>query len=141
VATRSVFEIVNRDDYKTEADYIKALYDTQQIMASDTYREYHRKELAAARAAEAERITAAQNKAFSEARGSVSLSKDELTRIDDEAQRRAKIDLARGDIQCHELGARISEYASYMTERKKDGIAAGSLFNAILRGQIGAAEE
>lgn len=135
-ATTSVFDIVKRDDYENEAAYIKALYETEQFMQSDTYREYHRKAVAEEREKQEKAIIDEQNAAFATAKKSATLNPTQLDGINAEAARLAHDDLAKGRITPQQLGKAIADHAEKLTDKAKSDIAAADVFNKVIRGEL-----
>lgn len=134
--TTSVFDIVKREDYENEAAYIKALYDTEQIMSSATYREWHRAQVKAEREkAEADALEA-QKAAYKEFKENVKLTPAEIDSINAEATRLAHDALANGKIKPQELGKAIADHAEKLTDKAKSSRAADKVFNKVLRGEL-----
>lgn len=138
---KSVFDIVRREDYRTEAEYIQALSDTSKAMETP---EYHR---AARKAAEEKQrrneaaIREAQRREFAEIRRGVKLTPMEQEQIDKQAADMARADLASGKIFASGLGARIEEYAERLADKAKDSKASSMQFNNFIRQEMNHGKE
>lgn len=134
--TPSALDLVDRGNFKDDAEYIGALVETQKNLEN---RDFQR---AARKVAEEQRIRAekeareAQRKEYAEIRGRVTLADYEVQEIDKEAARLAQRELALGKIYASELGEKIKDYADTLTEKKKADKAAGIQFNALFRKMV-----
>ncbi len=128
-----MFDVVHREDYKTEADYIQALAKTSQVMESDAYRRAVSKASIEARQREEAEIRKAQREEYAEIRKGIKLSEMQQKDIDKRAGEMARADLAAGKIGTADLGRQIEKYAAELGDEEKSTQAAGIQFNNMLR--------
>ena len=129
----SVDEIIKREDYKTDAEYLSALVDFSYKMDSPevkrALRRAGRNEVAENEAA----IRKEQREEYASIRQSVKLDSTDEEAINKEAERLAQADLAKGKIKYSQLGKAVKEYGDALTAKRKDEIASKHQFNGLLR--------
>lgn len=133
---RSVFDIVRRSDYPTEAAYIKALAETSEAMETPAYQRAAQQAAEEARRRNEEAVRAQQREAFEKIKRGVSLTPMEQQQIDERAAALARDDLAHGKIGASQLGSRIEEHAARLVDAAKSRKATAAQFNAMLRGEV-----
>ena len=133
---KSVFDIVRREDYKTEAEYIQALSDTSKAMETPEYQRARRKAAEEEQRRNEAAIRAEQRKEFQTIRRGVTLTQTEKEQIDRQAADMARRDLAAGRIFASGLGAKIEEYAGQLSDKAKDSKASAMQFNAFIRHEM-----
>lgn len=134
----SVFDVVNRDDFESDDAYLDAVTKVELERMSPEYQAVRRRlsREYAIRNEKAEREL--QKAAYQEIRANIKLDHLDKRAIDTEASAMARRDLASGKITASQLGTKIEEYASQLTNKRKDEKASNQLINAMIRG--GAAE-
>ena len=133
---RSVFDIVRREDYRTEAEYIKALSDTSKAMRTPEYQRAARKAAEEQQRRDEAATRAEQRKEFESIRRGVKLTPMEQEQIDRKAANMARADLAAGKIGASELGATIEGYAGQLADKAKDSKACSMQFNNFIRQEM-----
>ena len=133
---KSVFDIVRREDYPNEAQYIKALADVSEAMETPEYLRARRKAAEEEQRRNEAAIRAEQRKEFQTIRRGVTLTQTEKEQIDRQAADMARRDLAAGRIFASGLGAKIEEYAGQLTDSAKDSRASAQQFNAFIRATL-----
>ena len=133
----SAADLVSRDDYDTEEEYLSALVTTAAKLDSPevkrALRQAGRERMEIDEEAERER----QRKEYKFIRGSVKLDSTDKQNITREATSRARADLAAGKISPFELGERIAAYTESLAKDTKDRKAANQQINAQLRRELG----
>lgn len=129
----SALDVVHREDYKSDVDYIHALTETQKEMDDPLYQKAARKAAAEAQRRQEEKIREEQRKEYAETLKSVKLDAVDSRAINEEAAAQAQRDLAAGKITYSELGERIMRYGNELTEQKKREKAANMMFNRMMR--------
>ena len=133
---RSAFDIVHREDYKTEAEYIQALAATSKALETPEYQKAARKAAEdQIRRNEAE-IRKAQRAEFQEIRKGITLQPYQREQIDKQAAEMARADLAAGKIGTADMGKTIEQHAKALQDRETDAQAAAQQFNSFLRGMV-----
>lgn len=130
----SALDVVHRENYKSDVDYIHALTETQAKMDNPEYQKAARKVAAEDRRRQEEEIRKAQRREYDEILKSVKLDDIDKRAIDKEAAQEARRDLAAGKITLSELGQRIESYGEKLTDQKRRERAASIQFNRCLRG-------
>lgn len=133
---KSVFDIVHKDDYKTEAEYIQALAETSKAMETPEYQRARRKAEEEQRHRNEAAIRAEQRKEFQSIRRGVTLTQTEKEQIDRQAADLARRDLAAGRIGASALGATIERYAAELEGKEIDAQASARQFNAFIRREV-----
>ena len=130
----SPFDVVPREKYGSDAEYIDAVVMEQMKQSSPEYQAARRK-MAVEYAARAEKQQRdAQAAAYKEIRSAVQLDSVDQRGIDAEAVELARRDLSAGRIAASGLGAAIEKHAKELSEKRKDTKASNQLFNDMLRG-------
>lgn len=131
----SALDVVRREEFKSDADYIHALTETQAKMDDPEYQRAARKVAEEDRRRQEKAIREEQRKEYSEILKTVKLSDLDRRTVDTQAAELARRDLAAGRIFASDLAGRIEHYAEELTEKKKRDLAAGIQFNRCLRGE------
>ena len=134
---KSAFDIVKREDYQTEAEYIQALAATSKALESPEYQRAARKAAEEEIRREEAEIRKAQREQFQEIRKGITLTPMQQEAIDKRAAERARADLAAGRIGTADMGKAIQDHAAELGNREKDTQAAAAQFNAFIRGAMG----
>ena len=128
-------DIVHREDFPDDTQYMLALARTAQLMNSPEYRRAARKAGVVVHQENEEAERKRQREEFKAIRRNVTLEPVDQQNVDAEAQRLAKIDLAQGKIMASEYGDAILRHAEKLTEKAKDRKAENMMFNAMIRKQ------
>ena len=133
----SAAELVSRDDYDSEQEYLSALVSTAAKLDSPevkrALRQAGRERVEIDEEAERER----QRREYKDIRASVRLDSVDEQNIAREATSRARADLAAGKISPFELGERIEAYTESLTKSTKDQKAANQQINSMFRRELG----
>lgn len=127
-------DIIHREDYETEFDYIDALYNAKQKMQTPEWRQAVKEAQEAQQEQEYKETREAQRKEWKEIRREVQLDQMEQREVDAKAADLARRDLAAGRIFASGLGTKIEEYAEILTNEAKDKKATSIQFNKFIRG-------
>lgn len=130
----SALDVVRRDDYVNDVEYIHALAETQARMDDPAYQRAARKVAAEDQQRHEKEIRDEQRKEYAAILTGVKLSDMDRRSIDTQAAELARKDLAAGKIFASDLGKQIEKHAGELTEKKKRELAAGIQFNRALRG-------
>ena len=133
-------DIVHREDFPDDTQYMLALARTAQLMNSPEYRAAARKAGVVAHQQNEEAERKRQREKFMKIRKEITLDELDKQNVDAEAQRLAKMELAQGKIMASEYGDAILRHAAKLTEKAKDRKAENMMFNAMLRKQYRAEE-
>lgn len=126
-------DIVKREDYKTDADFYKALVDTAANMEKPEVRNALRKAMIDSVESDEQEILERQREEFKAIRKGIVLDKADTDSIDAEAKRRARAELASGKIEYSQFGEAIERHAAALTEERKNQRATNKQFNDIIR--------
>ena len=133
LGAQSAFDVVKREDFKSEAEYIRALAETSKALESPEYQRARR------RAAEEElrrkerETREKQREEFRRIRAGIKLTPHEQQQIDTKAAEMARADFAAGRIGASALGATIERYAAELEGKEIDAQASAQQFNAFIR--------
>ena len=133
---KSAFDIVRREDYKTEAEYIQALSDTSKAMETPEYQRAARKAAEEQQLRSEAAIRAEQRKEFQSIRAGITLTPMQKEQIDKRAAEMARADLASGKIGASQMGRTIEKYANQLEDSEKTAQASAAQFNAFIRGTM-----
>lgn len=131
----SALDVVRREDYKSDVEYIHALTETQAMMDAPEYQKAARRVAAEKQRRQEQETREAQRKEYDEILKDVTLQEYQKKEIDTKATEMARRDLAAGKIFASDLGRRIEKYAAELTEEKKRELAANIQMNRMFRGQ------
>lgn len=126
-------EVAPRKPGETDAEYAFRLAKVRESMNTPEFRRAIRDVGYQNKEADDEAYLKQQKQRYEEIRGHVSLDSDEIAKVDDEAGRLAREDLASGRIKASQLGHTIIDHAKRLTERAKDGKANTILINEEIR--------
>ncbi len=129
----TVDDIVKREDYKSEAEYLTALVDFSSKMDNPEVQRALRRAGREKVAESDEAIRKEQREEYASIRQSVKLDSTDEEAINKEAERLAQADLAKGKIKYSQLGRAVKEYGDALTAKRKDEIASKHQFNGLLR--------
>ena len=129
----TVDDIVKREDYKSEAEYLTALADFSSKMEKPEVQRALRRAGRDRIAENDEAIRKEQREEYTKIRQSVKLDSTDEDAINKEAERLAQADLASGRIKYSQLGKAVKEYGDTLTAKRKDEIASMQQFNGLLR--------
>ena len=129
-------ELVRREDYKTELEYLSALADMAvKLENPDVKRALRQSGRASVDEQEAD-VRAKQREEYARIRAEVQLDQLDEAEINHEATRRAREDMASGKIQFSGMGEAIERYGKELTEQRKDAKASQQQFNEYLRSTV-----
>jgi tRNA(Ser,Leu) C12 N-acetylase TAN1 len=131
----SALDVVRREDYKSDVEYIHALAETQAMMDAPEYQKAARKVAAEKQRRQEQETREAQHKEYNDILNGVTLQEHEKKEIDTKAAEMARSDLGAGKIFASDLGRRIEKYAAELTEKKKRELAANIQMNRLFRGK------
>lgn len=129
----TVDDIVKREDYKSEAEYLAALVDFSAKLDKPEVQRALRRAGRERIAENDEAIRKEQREEYASIRQSVKLDSVDEESINKEAERLAQADLAEGKIKYSQLGKAMKEYGDALTAKRKDEIASKQQFNGLLR--------
>lgn len=132
----SVFDMVARDNYASDEEYLDAVTKAEMERKSPEYQEVYRRLAREYEARQEEKVRKEQVEAYQELRSQVQLDSMDRREIDNEATVMARRDLAAGKISASDLGKAIEGHASQLAEKRKNEKAGNQLFNAIIRGSV-----
>ncbi len=131
--TPEATDIIKRNDYKTQAEYLSALVEfSSKLNDPDVKRALRMAEREQVEEDEQE-VRKAQRKEYGELLKAVELGELDQKAVEREATRLAHDDLAAGRIGVSEHGERIIKYAKELTEKRRQEIATAKQFNDSIR--------
>ena len=132
----SATDIVRREDYKTDAEYYRALVDVSAKINDPVVKNELRKAAREQVDLDEKAVREQQRKEHAQIRSQITLDSVDEENVNREATRLAHSDLAAGKISASQLGARIMHHAEALTDKRKDELASSAQFNAAIREQI-----
>lgn len=129
-------DVLRREDYVTDDDYIEAVakYDLERM--SPEFREARKRAQAQYKAKQEAEAREHEKKILEDSYASVSLSDYDNRQADQIARQRARADLAANKIAGADLGNTISKYYDEERKRIKQEKAGNAAMNAMLREQL-----
>ena len=131
----STFDIVRRENYSCDGDYLDAVALEQLKRDNPAFIEARRRAAAEYRQRTEQQQREEQAAAYKEIRSTVQLDDVDQREIDTEAVELARLDLSAGRIAASGLGTAIEKHAKELSEKRKDIRASNQLFNDMLRGK------
>mgnify|MGYP004660449377 FL=1 len=132
----SALDLVNREAFASDEDYLDAATKAELERSSREYRAARSRLKAEYRARQEDEQRAAQKETYKTIRAEVTLDDLDRRTIDEQAVSLARRDLVANRIGASELGKTIERYAKELGENRKSEKASAALFNAVLRGQL-----
>ena len=132
----SALDLVNREAFASDEDYLDAATKAELERSSREYRAVRSRLKAEYRARQEDEQRAAQKEAYKTIRAGVELDDLDRRTIDEQAVSLARRDLVANRIGASELGKTIERYAKELGEKRKSEKATNTMFNAVLRGTL-----
>lgn len=132
----SALDLVNREAFASDEDYLDAATKAELERSSREYRAARSRLKAEYRARQEDEQRAAQKETYKTLRAEAVLDDLDRRTIDEQAVSLARRDLVANRIGASELGKTIERYAKELGEKRKSEKAASAMFNAVLRGQL-----
>ena len=129
----SAADVIHREDYATDADYVVALAKMEKHMDTPEYQKAIRKAKIEAKQKAEEEEQKARRKEYEEIRKSVHLNDFEQSQVEDEARRRAAADFRDGIISASEISKRALEHLGKLEKEALDKKANNMHFNSLIR--------
>lgn len=132
----SALDLVNREAFASDEDYLDAATKAELERSSREYRAARSRLKVEYRARQEDEQRKTQNETYKTLRAEAVLDDLDRRTIDEQAVSLARRDLVANRIGASELGKTIERYAKELGEKRKSEKAASAMFNAVLRGQL-----
>lgn len=133
----SASDLVKREDFKTEREYLAALADTAFKLNDPVVKTTLRKAGIERDERDEKEERFRQREEYEKIKKSIKIDSCDLDRAEREARQRANNDLAAGKISYGQLGATIATYTDAIVEKCKDQKASSAQINAMFRRDAG----
>ena len=132
----SALDLVNREAFASDEDYLDAAAKAELERSSREYRAARSRLKAEYRARLEDEQRSAQKETYKTLRAEATLDDLDRRTIDEQAVSLARRDLVANRIGASELGKTIERYAKELGEKRKSEKASAALFNSMLRGRM-----
>ena len=132
----SALDLVNREAFANDEDYLDAATKAELERSSREYRAARSRLKAEYRARQEDEQRTTQKETYKTIRAEVTLDALDRRTIDEQAADLARRDLAANRIAASELGRTVERYAAELGEKRKNEKASAAMFNAMMRGKL-----
>ena len=129
-------DVVKRENFNSDAEYIVALTQMKMVMATPEYQKAARQSAREAQQQKEAELKKKQDKLYQKLRKEAVLNSFEEGQVEREARRLADNDIAEKKISVSEYGETVRVYTEKLTGKAKDEKAQNGVMNAIFRGEI-----